>query len=274
MQAEDFIGKAGEAAAMSKVFDGLFLGGSFGKGQADEWSDVDLVGLAPAERHAAIEAWWRDWLEGQEHLIYFKVWQRGGTLINAITESWLRVDLHLPEDGRLGRQAQDGIKPLYDPQNLYAQLAPSLSAHRPDPQRIEAMILEFIRILGLTPVTLGRREYVVMVMGTGMLRDMLVQLMQEQLPLADRGGMLHLNRLLPPADIAALENLPYPRAEPASLIAAQLALARLFLPRARAMAGPLGIAWPEAFEMAARAHLAQAIGRAPEALWPLGMNGR
>src|SRR5690606_41456248 len=60
--------------------------------------------------HAAIEAWWRDWLEGREPLIYFKVWQRGGMLINAITESWLRVDLHLPEDGRLGRQAQDGIK--------------------------------------------------------------------------------------------------------------------------------------------------------------------
>ncbi|OAM74470.1 hypothetical protein A3840_15825 [Devosia elaeis] len=64
MQADDFIGEVRTAAPSSGLFDALFLGGSFGKGQADQWSDVDLLGLAPAERHAAIEAWWRDWLEG------------------------------------------------------------------------------------------------------------------------------------------------------------------------------------------------------------------
>lgn len=272
MQAEDLIGKVGEAAAMSKLFGGLFLGGSFGKGQADEWSDVDLVGLALAGRHKAVEAWWRDWLEQQEHLIYFQVLQRGGVLINAITESWLRVDLHMPGDGQLGARSQDGTKPLYDPQNLHAQLVPSLPAHRPDPHRIEAMILEFIRILGLSPVGLGRREYVVMVTGTGMLRDMLSQLMQEELPLADRGGMLHLNKLLAPVDIAALEGLPYPQAEPVSLIEAQLALARLFLPRARIMSARLDIAWPQEFETNTRAHFARAIGRAADDLWPLEMN--
>jgi len=270
MQAEELIARAGPAAAQSERLDGLFLVGSFGRGTADAWSDVDLLGLAGAEHHASIVDWWRDWLEAQETLLYFKVLDRGGVLVNAITESWLRIDLSLPGDGRLGRRAQDGVKPLYDPQDLYATLPRQLPAHQPDARRIEDMIWEFIRILGLTPVTLGRKEYVTMVMGTGLLRDMVGQLMQEELPLPDRGGILHLNTLLPKADISALEGLPYPSAEPGSIIAAQLALARLFFPRARAMAGRLGIAWPDRFESSARAHMAQAIGQSAEDLWPLG----
>jgi len=269
---DEIIAGASRAAAESGLLDGLFLVGSLGRDSADEWSDVDFVGLAQSERHEAVMAWWRSWLETQEKLIYFKVLNRGGTLANAITESWLRVDIHLPPDGRLGLRAQDGVKALYDPHDHYSDLPPRLPDHRPDPQRIEDMILEFIRILGLTPVTLGRREYVVMVMGTGLLRDMLTQLMQEELPLADRGGILHLNTLLPPGDIAALESLPYPRAEPVSIVEAQLALARLFFPRVRKMAEKLGIIWPEAFEASARRHMASAIGRHEADLWPMSMN--
>lgn len=274
MDAWDIIERAGADAAASGLFDGLFLAGSFGREEADAWSDVDLVGLAPAERHEAIEAWWRDWLEQQEHLVYFKVLHRGGVLINAISESWLRVDLHLPADGQLGNRPQNGVKPLHDPLNLHDNLVPRLPEHRPDPKRIEEMIWEFIRVLGLTPVGLGRQEYVVMVMGTGLLRDMLSQLMQEQLPVPDRGGILHLNKLLAPQDIEMLEGLPYPRPEREALIAAQLALARAFFPRARKLAAELGIAWPQEFEASARAHLAQAIGREPGETWPLLMNER
>ncbi len=269
MNQEALIERVGGAAAASGLFDGLFLAGSFGKGTADAWSDVDLVGLAPAERHEAIAAWWRDWLEAQEKLIYWKQWGRGGTLINAITESWLRVDLHLPDDGQLGHRPQDGVKPLFDPSGLYARLVPSLPERRPDARAVADMIEEFIRIVGLTPVGLGRKEYVVMAMGSGMLRDMLSRLIQEELPIPDRGGMLHLNRLLSPQDISVLKALPYPAPEREALIEAQLAVARVFFPRAKRLAGELSIAWPDVFEASARANLADAIGRDPETLWPI-----
>jgi len=268
MQARDLIGRTGAAAAATGHFDGLFLAGSFGRGTADEWSDVDLVGLAPPERHEAIAGWWRGWLEAQEHLIYFKVLPRGGTLINAVLHSWLRVDLHLAPAAQFGRRAQDGVRALHDPGGIHATLPPSLPPHRPDPKRVEEMIWEFIRILGLTPVTLGRGEHVVMVTGTGLLRDLLSQLMQEELPFPDRGGMLHLGKLLPRDDMALLESLPYPGPEREALIEAQLALARVFFPRARQLAARLGVVWPEEFETVSRAHLARAIGREPEALWP------
>lgn len=270
MKVEILIERVGAAAEASGLLDGLFLAGSFGTGTADAWSDVDLVGLAPAGRHEAVVRWWRGWLEEQEKLIYWKQWGRGGTLINAITQSWLRVDLHLPDDGQLGPRPQDAIKPLFDPSGLHGRLVPSLPERRPDPRVVGDMIEEFIRIVGLTPVALGRREYVIMAMGTGMLRDMVSRLMQEELPIPDRGGLLHLNKLLPPEDIATLEALPYPAPERAALIEAQLAVARVFFPRAKRLTAELGIAWPSVFETSARSHLATAIGRDQETLWPLG----
>lgn len=274
MRQDEVIEVVGRAAEQSGLFDGLFLGGSFGKGTADIWSDIDLIGLADAEHHGAITKWWRAWLEAQEPVIYFKVLPRGGVLINAITESWLRLDLYLPADGQLGDRPQNAIKPLFDPQHRYDALIPSLPDHRPDPKRIEEMVWEFLRILGLTPLGLGRQEYVTMVMGTGLLRDMLSQLMQEELPIPDRGGILHLNSLLQADDLAILEALPYPGPNADALVTAQLALANAFLPRAFRLATSLGVDWPAGFEESVRAHLARAVGRAPETLWPLQMNAR
>lgn len=269
MNAQELIGLVGDVAAQSGLFEGLFLVGSFGKGTADRWSDVDLVGLVPADQQDAAIAWWQGWLAGREHLIYFKTLARGGRLANAITESWLRVDLNLPPDAHLEWRPQDGLRALYDPSGLLAAQPVSLPAHRPDPARIEAMVIEFLRILGLTPVGLGREEWVVMAMGTGMLRDMVSQLMQEELPIPDRGGMLHLSRLLPEADMVVLLGLPYPAPERVALLAAQVEIARVFLPRARALSARIGASWPHEFETAVREHLAGAIGQAPEALWSL-----
>jgi hypothetical protein len=269
MLARELIGKVGAAAAASDLLDGLFLGGSFGKGSDDAWSDVDLIALAPVERHGAVVAWWHDWLSTEEDLIYWKKWGRGGTLINAITESWLRVDLVLPDSGQLDGRPQDGVKPLFDPQDLYSALAPSLPDRVPDGRAVLDMVEEFIRIIGLTPVALGRREYVIMAMGNGMLRDLLSRLMQEQLSIPDRGGMLHLNKLLSAGDIHTLEALPYPAPEREALIDGQVAVARAFFPRAKTLVASLGLEWPSGFEASARAHLARAVGREPETLWPI-----
>lgn len=255
-------------AAASGLFDGLFLAGSHGRGSADSWSDIDLVGLAPTGRHEAITGWWRNWLEQREPLVYFKVLARGGTLINAIDQHWLRIDLNLVEAAQIGGRARDQLVPLVDPASLYAGLPESLPAHRADPRRIEELVWEFIRVLGLTSVGLGREEWVVMVMGTGLLRDMLSQIMQEALPIPDRGGILHLSKVLPEEEMQVLLALPYPGPEKEALISAQLAIAQAFFPRARRLATAVGATWPTRFEVVTQDMLAKAIGREAGTLWP------
>ena len=94
--------------------------------------------------------------------------------------------------------------------------------------------------------------------GAELLRDLLRDLMLEACPLPDRGGMLHLSRLLTPEQMAVLETLPFPRPEREEAIAAHVATAAVFLPLARRMTDELDLHWPTAFEKATRAHLRRA----------------
>jgi hypothetical protein len=50
--------------------------------------------------------------------------------------------------------------------------------------------------------------------------------------------------VLPEADMRLLEGLPYPRPDRAEIIAANIATARAFFPRARALAERIGVPWP------------------------------
>ena len=79
---------------------------------------------------------------------------------------------------------------------------------------------------------------------------------------ADTGGILHLTRLLDPDQMALMETIPVPQRSVQSSVDSQFALARAFLPRARALYAQLGLDWPENFEAATRKHLETRLGRA------------
>ena len=99
-----------------------------------------------------------------------------------------------------------------------------------------------------------------MVLGVGMLRDHLASLLMQDVTNPDPGGILHQSTLLPPDQMQLLASLPYPGPEREALIEANFAIARQFMPRARAMARRLGIAWPDEFEAATRRHLVASLG--------------
>ncbi|BCP51648.1 hypothetical protein K32_02650 [Kaistia sp. 32K] len=181
-------------------------------------------------------------------------------MINAITASWLRVDVDIVTPAQLASRSKDGVKVLIDPDGLFDAL-PDVSANRePNPKRIRWQAQEFMRILGLLPLAIGRQEYFNSVTGLFLLRNLIVELMIEETNAPHRGGALHLNRLITTEQKAALAALPPLVAERDALIEAYLAHAALYLPRARQRAARLGIDWPEAFEAATWAHLRDALG--------------
>lgn len=238
----------------------LFLGGSLGAGTGDGFSDVDLVGVAHPEYHEQIVNLWHRLLSDRWTLIHWAETRWRGFLVNAITEDWLRIDLFLVPPDALGRRAQDMVRPLIDRTGLYDSLPATLPRAEPDPARLKRTITEFIRVVGLLPVGYGRQEWLVLMKGIGLLRDMVAEVMLEDCPLPDRGGILHLSRLLPPEDIAVLEALPAPGPDPEALLAANAEIAEVFFARARPLAERLGVDWPEAFEAATLAHVARATG--------------
>ncbi|HEY5107695.1 MAG TPA: hypothetical protein VII73_13155 [Caulobacteraceae bacterium] len=109
---------------------------------------------------------------------------------------------------------------------------------------------------------IGREEYVLGLTGVDLLRRMTIDLMLEENGVGpvERGGALHRNPLLSPDQRRALEDLAPVAAAGGGIIAANVALAKIFLPRARRLAGRIGMVWPEAFEAATRRHLRDRLG--------------
>lgn len=252
---------AAAATAMDiEAVRGLFLAGSFGRDTADEWSDVDLVAVVDAGQQRAVADHWRSALQQITPIVFWNELNRGGLVLNAISHEWLRCDLSIVPHEGFGRRARDMVKPLLDRDGMYETLPATLPPRQPDAGTVTYLIHEFIRMLGLMPVALGRGEYVTMVLGVGMMRGHLETLLMQDVPNPDPGGILHQSKLLPPEQMEMLSALPYPGPEREALIAANFAIAREFMPRARAMAQRLNIEWPEPFEAATRQRLKATLG--------------
>ena len=267
MDQDQLITAVAEAMSDKDAVRGLFLAGSFGRGTADRWSDVDLIVIAAPAQHAALAADWRVTLDAITPIVFWNELNRGVLIINAVSEGWLRCDLSIVAMETFGRRAKNTVRPLIDRDGIYDALPPSLPPRAPDPGTVSHLIHEFIRMLGLMPVGLGRGEYVTMVLGVGMLRGHLEALLMQDVSEPDPGGILHQSKLLPPEQMQLLKSLPYPGPEREALIEANLAIAREFMPRARIMARRLGLEWPEVFEAATRRHLAATLGQAAGDGW-------
>ena len=252
MNQQDIIAAAKTALADDEAVRGLFLSGSFGRGTHDEWSDVDLLAIVAKNDQRGVADRWKVALNALKPVVYWNELERGGFLINAVTEDWLRCDLHMVEPGQIGHRAKNTIGPLIDRDGIYEGLPATLPLKTPNPHALRYQINEFIRILGLTPVAMGRGEYLTAVMGNGLLRGLLAGLFMQDISDPDTGGILHMSKLLPAEQIKIMSDLPFPNATADAVIHAHLAVARVFMPRAKAMAERLGVEWPEAFEAATR----------------------
>jgi hypothetical protein len=228
----------------------LFLGGSLGKGVGDDWSDVDLILAVKADHHAAVDAEVRAWADTISPVVLWKQPYPGIPLYTAVTDEWLRFDLTVTIPGRV-IGAQVTLKPLVDHAGVWASLPEQLAPKPLDPAAVTALVEEALRILGLLPMALGRGEFATGVTGAGLIRQQLINLliMETEPPLPP--GALHLARLISPKDLAMVEALPGVVATRDSMIAANLAYAGAFLPRARIVVERARAVCPRALASAA-----------------------
>jgi hypothetical protein len=246
---------------------GLFLGGSYGKRTEDAWSDVDfVVAVIEGADVAAIALSCRGALEGVAPVVH---WNQlpGKPVFNAVLADWTRADFTILMIDDVAMRLRPYTRILFDPAEIASRMAAEVVHPGPNRGRIEYTINEFIRVIGLCGVGAGREEWVLMVTGVHLLRGLLTSLMIEELGLADPGGALHLSRVLPPEDLAALAALPVPAPRRETIAAAHLAAARVFFPRAKPLAEKLGIVWPSGFEDAARWQVAAFAKVSPAEGW-------
>ena len=259
MDHEDVIRTIVDSLRQTPGIRALFLSGSYGNGLADAYSDIDFILVSEEGATDGIAKAWRQAVQKTGDIVLW--WDRTNVpvLINAITEDWTRTDVIILKPEQIKALTDSALKPLFDHDNIYSGLDKSPPDTKPNPKRFLYNVEEFIRILGLLHLAAGREEYINGVLGVFHLRNKLVELLIEETSAPNRGGILHLNRLITDEQKALLTSLPPPIAERDAMISVHMAYASAFLPRARRRAEALGVEWPERFEAATWAKLGDTL---------------
>lgn len=230
-----------------------WLAGSLGRDEGDAYSDVDIVVLCTDGMAGEVAAT-RGLLDFARPVLVNPLF--GGRILNVITPEWQRFDLVFIEATDLKRYNANDLKPLFNRSGREPPRSEG-APHKSTPESLSKLVIESFRVVSLAPVGLGRKEFVVALSGIELLRRMTVDLMLEENGVGPRarGGALRLNPFLTGEQIRLLQSLPAVAADYDSLIRCQKAIARLFIPRARALASRIGMEWPAKLEEASRAYL-------------------
>jgi hypothetical protein len=246
-----------------------YLVGGFAVGQGDAYSDVDLQFLIDDDAIEDLAATWTELLERiatPAHVGPFK----GGIGGSVITAEWLHYDVVFNPVSKVDVATVEGMVPLFDKANLL----PDDPVPRPDrrgaPFFPEAAVLHFLYMLGNMVSVVGRNEPIPLSNGVLLVRDMcLVRVF-----LAEQGWETtrehtfgnpfpftkRLRSYLTDEQNRVLESLPPVAATIDSGIEGYIALARAFLPRARALAERTGGSWPAAYERASVGFFERMLG--------------
>ncbi len=247
-------GVAGLLDAAAGV-EALWLAGSLGKGEGDAFSDVDLLVLAADGAAAEVSVrLTHDLVPPLAVVLVNSLY--GGRVLSMVTADWERFDLTLVQREDLQRYDSNALTPIFNKGDSSPPAQPE-TAYRTAPAVLLKLVNEFLRVIGLTPVAMGREEYQLALSGVDLLRRMTMDLMLEENSIspARRGGVQHRNPLLTAEQRGELQALPVIAAERSSIIAGNAAIAAIFLPRAKRLAAEIGLAWPTEFEDATRRHL-------------------
>ncbi len=237
----------------------LFLGGSHGNGLSDAYSDLDLVLVSEGGGSDELAALLKQAIAQTGQIVMWRDRTVTPVLINAITAPANRIDVLMYTPADVKGYAQDRLQTLFDHDDILASLPKTTLHCASDPKRMAYQFEEFIRILGLLPLAIGREEYINGVAGIFHLRNLLVELLIAETNASNRGGALQLNRLLTEEQRDLLISLPPPIATREGVIRAHKTYAAAYLHRARAYANQNAITWPEQFEDAILTYVGEAL---------------
>jgi len=240
----------------------VYLVGSYGTGQADRFSDVDVHCVVTDESVGWFE---ENWLEPMTTLTGPTVWaDRIPGLVGGlgITPDWLHVDLVIHPLGSFDRLQYDGVRVLFDRDGTLFPDGdiPAKEGLPGTPYWPEGPVNLFFYFLGNLVTVLGRDERIVGNQGVGAVRDQLINLMLAERGVRRTGGAKRLNALLSDEQRAALEAVPAAGSDPAGIIAANQYICREFIERGTALAQVTGERWPAEFVDATLAHLRNHFG--------------
>ncbi|MEU4604728.1 nucleotidyltransferase domain-containing protein [Kribbella sp. NPDC023972] len=236
----------------------VYLIGSYGTGEADRFSDVDVHCVVTDD---AIDWFVENWADVLRRIT-------GPTVLAdripgivcgglGITPDWVHVDLIIHPLGSFDRFQYDGVRVLFDRDGTLFPDGdqPSQGGRVGTPYWPEQTVNLFFYFLGNLVTVLGRDERIVANQGVGVLRDQLIALMLAERGVRRTSGAKRLNALLSDEQRAVLEAIPPTGTDPADILAANQYIVREFIRRGTTLANQTGGPWPAEFVDATLAHL-------------------
>lgn len=207
-----------------------WLYGSHGRGTADAHSDVDIHLVTDD-----IDGLRADWPTLSDRIgpTVLREPIAGFPAVRHITAQWSRYDIHFGSRASVRERSRDSVTLLFDRVGLHADLRAAPVEVAPDPARVRALTIEFLKVLGQLPMVMHRSDGVYAATWAAMLRIIGIELTLACHPVADPGGASRQYAALPADRRAALAALPAIDATLSSTQDVALACARLFLPLAR-----------------------------------------
>lgn len=237
-----------------------WLAGSFGKGIADRWSDVDAHLLIDPAQIDAFKAGVQAWLEALRPLVLYRL-LFGGQMVNAMTDEGMRLDvwLHSGESAEVVEghtrvlYAQDGA--LTWKPNPGTELSQAEAA-----AELERAIPEFWRCVAMLPVALGRDEKIIGAAGNFLILLLLTDVLCLASGVRKDRGVKALNGFLPARFRQTVEEaIALPELSRAELARTQLRLARLMQEHGPAICARWQVDYPQALEEAALGYVAREL---------------
>lgn len=238
-----------------------WLTGSYGRGDADQFSDVDII--AYVEDAAKAEETFTsliDCIKKDGEIVFSKLILKSRT-INTINEDWGRCDITIVDKSNLSEVIATNVKTLFDKNNA-TDLLPSknLVSNYNILYELRENTEEFIRILGLLPVVISRQELAVAQSGVFVLKDKLIRLMLLENKGHVKRGALSIKKSLSAEQYALLEHMPVVSVSEDSIIKGHEYLAHYYLSKAKVLCSDYGIEWPSRFEEATLLNIKDKIG--------------
>jgi hypothetical protein len=233
-----------------------WLSGSFGRGNADRYSDIDLNVWLDERDVEPFRQETQNWLDALRPLVLFR-WMFNNRMANALTRDGLRLDLWLHTD--TPTLSSNSVQLLWDRDHAL-QLHEGTPAAPVNKERLLDQISEFWRCIALTPPVIGRDERIISLTGLAIESNILTDVIIQGYGIPRDSGVKRLNPFLPDALRQRIEEaLALNGLTQSSLVQAHLALARIMQSEGRQIAARHYFDYPIELESAALEYAMQEL---------------
>jgi predicted nucleotidyltransferase len=258
-----FAQQAASALSQDQRVQVVWLTGSLAAGTADACSDVDLRIAVTETTFAKIATNWKEFIE----IVAPTVWQRrwpgspDQAVLGAITTDYLRFDVVVQSITDTMPRKIEAAQVLFDRHGDAGKFQFDLVVPINPYSQLPVLVEEFIRLVGMLPIVVGRNDTAIGMEGQMGLHSMLLSLLLLENGI-DRmsSGKRHVEAHLTAEQRVLLSTLPPLAPTLQSVIEGRVAYARLFFPRAKALMEAQGLVYPQSFEDATRHHLKTTLG--------------